>query len=175
MVSYSFPKYVSERKERILNSRYGKDSADFKDFNTVVTAIIIMKSCAKLNQAIYALRDKCIESESKRPRYSSSYDSYSYTSWYNSTDENVLKIKNAAILVRDNIHNYSKKYTVEGFEEEFVNKIKYSVYAICNKFFVETRTLTERATDTGASIIGYIVAFIIFCFLFWIIVQCACG
>ena len=173
MASYNYPPYVSRMKTDYLNDKFGKDSAGFKSFNSAILAINLLKACAKLNLAIYTLRDKykAMELQSNRGYVGVSY--YSTPAWYNSTDEDVLRIKNSAIAVRDQLHGYSKKYTVDGFEENFINTIKYSVYSICDKFFVDTKTVTEKATEAGANVAGTIMAIVIFCSLFWLVAKCA--
>ena len=178
MAEYKTPSSLSETKNRIENRRYGKDSADFKDYNTFATAFNMIKACAKLNVAIYAMKEKYYKEEMQRPHYSSYSnfnDSLIGRYWGNTTDEDALRIKSAANAIKEKIHYYSKKYTVDDFEEKFVNKFKYSVYSICKLFDVETRTLTERATDTGTNILFHVIAFVLFCLLFAFVAKCATG
>ena len=174
MANYSFPEKVSNIKKDFLDSRYGKDSYGYKDFNTAVTAIILIKACAKINMAIYALRDKYAALEAKYPSRYSSLD-FTYPVWYKSTDEDVIKIKNLATNAKNGINNYSKKYTLDGFEENFINTFKYKVFSICERFFVETRTITQQATDAGENILIYVVGFILFVAVFYLMAKCACG
>ena len=175
MANFSFPEKVSKIKKEYLDSRYGKDSYGYKDFNTAVLAIIFIKACAQINRAIYALRDKYAAQEAKYPRGFSSYESIPFPIWYKSTDEDVLKIKNAAIKTKDGINNYAKKYTLDGFEENFINTFKYQVFYICERFDIETRTFTQQATDAGENILIHVVGFILFVAVFFLMVKCACG
>ncbi len=182
MVDFKYPSWVSETMCEYRDGRYSMNSDAFKNFNSAITAINLLKSCAKLNLAIYALRDqyraKEIEEAKSRPSYPG-YNSYSNLfsspNWSTSTDQDVLRIKNAAIEARDRIHAYSKKHTLPNFEQEFISTVKYTVYDICNRFFVNTKTLTEKATETGSNILGSIVAFVLFCFCFWLVAKCATG
>lgn len=175
MAAYTPPSSLATTRNWIESGRYGKDSADYKDFNTFATALSMIRYCAKINIAIYALRDKYRAEESNRPRYNYISDSQIGMYWKDTTDKDALKIKSAANAAKESIHFYSKKYTTDDFEEKFVNKIKYSVYAICNVFGVETRTMTERATDTGANMMGGIIAFVFFCLAFALLAKCASG
>ena len=137
-----------------------------------------MKLCAKYNLAILALQDKykAVEATLYYSRFSRpSYSSYGTPNWHLSTDEDVLRIKNAAIAVRDKIHAYSKKYTLQGFEEDFINNFKYSVYTTCNRFFINTKTVSEKVTETGGNIVINTLFFIVFCTLFWLVAKCACS
>lgn len=187
MANYKYPDYVSHLRTEIENSRHGRYSADYKYYNTAVTAINLLRNCAQINMAIHAFLEKYkaqeIELAEKNPtlsRYqdylnnqSSFPEKYTRIDWHNSTDESVLKIKNAAIQARDQIHGYSKKYTIDGFEEDFINTIKYKVYSICDKFMVNTKTIGEKATDTGASAIGGILHFALLLLLFFLVAKCA--
>ena len=178
MVDFKYPSWVSQTMQEYRDGRYSKDSDGFRNFNSAITAINLLKSCARLNLAIYALIEKYKVQEASQ--YQSRWlqqSSYSFgtPAWYNSTDEDVIRIKNAAIDAKDKIHAYSKKYTLNGFEEGFINTVKYSVYAICDRFFVNTKTLKEKATETGSNILGSIVAFVLFCFVFWLVAKCATG
>lgn len=179
MAEYKTPSSLSRTKSRIETSRYGKDSADFKDYNTFATAFGFVRSCAKLNVAIDGLKEKYRAEEISRSHYSYSYSSYGNSiigvNWARTTDEHALKIKEAANSIKEGLHFYSKKYTDDEFEDEFINKFKYSVYAICEKFDIETRTLTERATDTGTSVIFNVIAFVLFCLMFAFVAKCATG
>ena len=191
MASYRYPPHIKQIQKDYLDSPNGKSSTGFKSFNTVITAINILKSCAQLNVAIYALRDKLSTKETEHEkmfpflsdsvtnRYSRSLerDYHSSEMKYLSytTDADLLKIKNAAIDARDRIHGYSKKYTIEGFEENFINNIKYNVFSICDKFRIETRTITEKTTETGENIIGNIIAFALFILVFILVGKCATG
>ena len=178
MLDFKYPSFVSETMEEYRDGRYSKDTDGFRNFNSAVTAINLLKACAKLNLAIYALRDKYKLQEASQYQnkwIQQSIYSYGTPAWYNSTDEDVLRIKNAAIEARDKIHAYSKKYTVEGFEDGFVNTIKYGIYVICDRFFVNTKTLSEKATETGANVVGSIIAFVLFCLVFWLVAKCATG
>ena len=182
MVDFKYPSWVSESMRKYREGKYSMNSDGFKEFNSAITAINLLKSCAKLNLAIYALRDKYreqeIEEAKNRPSYLG-YNSYSYSystpNWSTSTDDDVLRIKNAAIEARDRIHAYSKRHTMPDFEQGFINTVKFSVYGICDRFFVNTKTLTEKATETGTNILGSIVAFVLFCFCFWLVAKCATG
>ena len=177
MAEYKTPSSFAYTKERIENSRYGRDSADFKDYNTFATAFGFVRSCAKLNVAIHGLKEKYRAEEIARARYLPYYnDRDSLTNyWANTTDECALKIKSAANIIKKGIHSYSKKYTLEDFEEKFINKFKYSVYVICHNFGIETRTLTEKAADTGSNILLNIIAFALFCLVFSFVAKCATG
>lgn len=182
IASYEIPSYVSEIKENYLNSIDGKKSNGYKEFNTVITAIGLLKSCAQINMAIYALRNKYLLAEElynkqsyKKYGYNNPFTGYLNVSWHNSTDENVIRIKNAAIETRDKIHGFSKKYTVEGFEENFINTFKYRVYGICDKFYISTQTLTEKTVESGSNILVSIITFALFCLLFGLVAKCATG
>ena len=177
MANYSFPKEVSEIKERILNSRYGKDSGNYKDFYTTTTAISILRACARINIAIYALHNRCVAQEAKIPRYlKDSYENYSSClSLHDTNDKEIMNIKDAATKAKEWINYYSKKYTIDGFEENFINTLKYNVYSICERFNVETRTLTQRATDAGEDFLIKVVLFLLFVGVFFLMAKCACG
>ena len=103
------------------------------------------------------------------------YFSYSAPLWSISKNEKVLKIKDLAISAKDRIQGYSKKYTIDGYEENFINKIKYNIYSINSIFMVDTRTLKEKAVDTGGNILGGIIAFVLFCLAFYLMAKCATG
>jgi hypothetical protein len=194
MASFKYPPFVSETMQEYRSGRYSKDSDGFRNFNSAVTAINLIKACARLNLAIYALQDKLKSKElelakddSPLGRYLSTIsnstsistkdylESQEMKSLMYTTDTDLLKIKDAASDVKDKIHAYSKKYTLADFEENFVSTIKYSAYNICGKFMVETRTITERATDTGSNILGNIVIFAILTFLLILVGKCATG
>ena len=193
MANYKYPSFVSETMREYRDGRYSKDSEGFKNFNSAVTAINILKSCARMNLAIYALKKKYeimeMEAAKANPALSryqyylsnqySVVNQYAYSEERKSlpytSDADILQIKEAAINVRDKIHAYSKKHTVEGFEENFINTVKFGVYTICERFFVNTKTLTEKATETGSNIAGNIIAFVLFCFAFWLLAKCASG
>lgn len=173
MANYKYPDTVYSIKEGILDSRYGKDSNRYRDFNTLITGISLIKSCAQINVAIYTLQKKYKEYELL---YGTSYHSYSsMTHWFNSTDEDVLRIKDAAIVARDKINGFSKKYTIDGFEENFINKIKYSVYAINRTFMIDTRTIGQKTEDFGIEVFGRIVLYGVFFLLFFLVAKCASG
>lgn len=171
MANFVYPASVHNERERLENSYYGKESADFKTFNTIITTINLIKACAKINVAIYNLQAKYRKFE--RQSGINSYTPFSTPSWASSTDEDVLKIKNAAINARDRIHGYSKKYTIEGFEQKFIDKIKWSVYVINNTFRVDTRTIGEKAEDASANVIGVVVGFGILVLVFFLMSKCA--
>jgi len=182
MVDFKYPSWVSETMREYRNGRYSMNSDGFKEFNTAITAINLLKSCAKLNLAIYALRDKYkaeeIELAKNSPsgRYDSSnyftHSSYANPAFQSPSDENVLKIKNAAIEARDKIQAYSKKHTLPNFEQEFISTFKYTVYRICDMFFVNTKTLTEKAADTGGNCLGTIFAIFLFGLLLSLVGKC---
>ena len=124
IVNFKYPSWVSETIHEYNSGMYSKDSDGFRNFNTAITAINFIKLCAKYNLAILALQDKYKTAEAtlyyshfSRP----SYSSYGTPNWHLSADEDVLRIKNAAIAVRDKIHTYNKKYTLQGFEEDFIS------------------------------------------------------
>lgn len=173
--SFEYPSYVSRMRSDIINGRYGKDCADYRNINTFLTGMGILRSCAQINNAIHALEEKYSAQESKNHYRYASYSSFSSPSWYNSSDPEVLAIKNQAIAARDKIHNFSKKYTVEGFEENFINKVKYSVYVICNRFMVDTRTLGQKTEDASINIFARIVVYGGFFLLFFLVGKCATG
>ena len=163
IVNFKYPSWVSETIHEYNSGMYSKDSDGFRNFNTAITAINFIKLCAKYNLAILALQDKYKTAEAtlyyshfSRP----SYSSYGTPNWHLSADEDVLRIKNAAIAVRDKIHAYSKNYTLQGFEEDFINTFKYAVYSTCNRFRVNTKTVTEEVVDTGGNFICNILFFI---------------
>ena len=179
MANFKNPSWVSDKMREYREDRDSMNTNEFKNFNSATTAIYLLKSCAKLNLAIYALRDKYRkeEIEMAKNKYNLANDTYSYwnynPNWAISTDEDVLRIRNAAVKAMDMIQSYSKKHTLPNFEQDFINTIKYSVYGICHRFSVETRTLTEKATETGGTILGSIVAFVFICFSFWLFAKCA--
>lgn len=178
IMNFKFPSWVSETIHEYNSGMYSKDSDGFRNFNTAITAINLMKLCAKYNLAILALQDKykAVEATLYYSRFSRpSYSSYGTPNWHLSTDEDVLRIKNAAIAVRDKIHAYSKKYTLQGFEEDFINNFKYSVYTTCNRFFINTKTVSEKVTETGGNIVFNTLFFIVFCTFFWLVAKCACS
>ena len=177
IVNFKFPSWVSETIHEYNSGMYSKDSDGFRNFNTAITAINLMKLCAKYNLAILALQDKykAVEATLYYSRFSRPPLSYGTPNWHLSADEDVLRIKNAAIAVRDKIHAYSKKYTLKGFEEDFINTFKYAVYSTCNRFRVNTKTVTEEVVDTGGNFICNILFFICFCVLFWLVAKCACS
>lgn len=178
MIDFKYPSWVSGTIQEYRDGRYSMDSDSFRNLNSAVTAINLLKTCARYNLAIYALQNRYRAEEATQ--YQSRWitqRSYSYGSpnWHTSTDEDVLRIKNAAIAVRDKIHAYSKKYTLPEFEQNFINTFKYTVYTTCDRFFVNTKTITEKATETGSNILGSIVAFVLFCLVFWLVAKCATG
>ena len=177
IVNFKFPSWVSETINEYNSGMYSKDSDGFRNFNTAITAINFIKLCAKYNLAILALQDKykAVEATLYYSRFSRPPLSYGTPNWHLSADEDVLRIKNAAIAVRDKIHAYSKKYTLQGFEEDFINTFKYAVYSTCNRFRVNTKTVTEEVVDTGGNFICNILFFICFCVLFWLVAKCACS
>ena len=194
MISFKYPPFVSETMQEYRSGRYSKDSDGFRNFNTAVTAINILKACVRLNFAIYDLRGKykakeleLAKDDSALGRYLSTIanESSSVTKNYietqemkslaYTTDADFLKIKAAAAEVKDKIHSDSKKYTLSDFEEEFISTIKYPVYNICNKFNVETRTITERATETGSNILGNIIVFALLTLLLILAGKCVTG
>ena len=177
IVNFKYPSWVSETIDEYNSGMYSKDSDGFINFNTAITAINLIKVCAKYNLAILALQDKykAVEATLYYSRFSRPPLSYGTPNWHLSADEDVLRIKNAAIAVRDKIHAYSKKYTLQGFEEDFINTFKYAVYSTCNRFRVNTKTVTEEVVDTGGNFICNILFFICFCVLFWLVAKCACS
>ena len=178
IVNFKYPSWVSETIHEYNSGMYSKDSDGFRNFNTAITAINFIKLCAKYNLAILALQDKYKTAEATLyySRFSRpSYSSYGTPNWHLSADEDVLRIKNAAIAVRDKIHSYSKKYTLQGFEKDFINTFKYTVYSTCNRFRLNTKTVTEEVVDTGGNFICNILFFICFCVLFWLVAKCACS
>ena len=177
IVNFKYPSWVSETIHEYNSGMYSKDSDGFRNFNTAITAINLIKVCAKYNLAILALQDKykAVEATLYYSRFSRPPLSYGTPNWHLSADEDVLRIKNAAIAVRDKIHAYSKKYTLQGFEEDFINTFKYAVYSTCNRFRVNTKTVTEEVVDTGGNFICNILFFICFCVLFWLVAKCACS
>lgn len=177
IVNFKYPSWVSETIDEYNSGMYSKDSDGFRNFNTAITAINLIKVCAKYNLAILALQDKykAVEVTLYYSRFSRPPLSYGTPNWHLSTDEDVLRIKNAAIAVRDKIHAYSKKYTLQGFEEDFINTFKYAVYTTCNHFFVNTKTVTEKVTETGGNIIFNTLFFIVLCALLGLVAKCACS
>ena len=177
IVNFKYPSWVSETIDEYNRGMYSKDSDGFRNFNTAITAINLIKVCAKYNLAILALQDKykAVEATLYYSRFSRPPLSYGTPNWHLSADEDVLRIKNAAIAVRDKIHAYSKKYTLQGFEEDFINTFKYAVYTTCNHFFVNTKTVTEKVTETGGNIIFNTLFFIVLCTLFGLVAKCACS
>ena len=177
IVNFKYPSWVSETIDEYNSGMYSKDSDGFRNFNTAITAINLIKVCAKYNLAILALQDKykAVEATLYYSRFSRPPLSYGTPNWHLSADEDVLRIKNAAIAVRDKIHAYSKKYTLQGFEEDFINTFKYAVYTTCNHFFVNTKTVTEKVTETGGNIIFNTLFFIVLCILFGLVAKCACS
>ena len=177
IVNFKYPSWVSETIDEYNSGMYSKDSDGFRNFNTAITAINLIKVCAKYNLAILALQDKykAVEATLYYSRFSRPPLSYGTPNWHLSADEDVLRIKNAAIAVRDKIHAYSKNYTLQGFEEDFINTFKYAVYSTCNRFRVNTKTVTEKVTETGGNIIFNTLFFIVFCALFGLVAKCACS
>lgn len=168
MGNYKYPDYVSSIRKEIIDSYNGKNSDRYKRFNTILTAISLIKSCAQINTAIYDLINECKEQENNF----GTFHSYSPIYWFDSTNEGVLRIKKAAISTRDKIHGYSKKYTVDGFEENFINKIKYQVYVINDKFLVDTRTVGQKTQDFGIEVFGRVILYGLFFLLFFIVAKC---
>lgn len=190
--SFTYPQSVAEMKRDYMDSPNGKNSESFKNFNTVIAAINILKSCARVNMAIYALRDKCIAKENvlgdsqSLTRYMSRTENLSsdvrsvihkseISSLPYSNDPEIIRVKNTAIETRDMIHGYNSKYTVIGFEEVFISTVKYQLYDICKKFKVETRTVTERVSEAGGNAVAYILLFGILVFLLILVGKCATG
>ncbi|WP_111897396.1 hypothetical protein [Pseudoprevotella muciniphila] len=167
---FKYPSYVSETMNKFKSGdrRYNKNSDYYRNLNTIVTAINILKACANLNMAIISMSDKYkTKNISYHYLYAQSFSSYA--------NEDVLRIKKAAIEAKNRINCFSKKYTIQGFEESCINTVKYGVYAICNKFMVETRTITQRTTEVGTNIIMSIIGFVVFCLAFWVLAKCASG
>lgn len=175
MAAYETPSCFDTTRQGILDGRYGKESADYKNYNTFATAFYLIRACAKINVAIYALKEK-YRTEEKRLPYNIT-DSFSYSIigeiWDNTTDEDALRIKSAAVDAKNRIQTYSPKYTSEDFEEGFINLLKYPVYEICHKFGVDTRTLTQKSCDLGANVLFNIISFAIFCLAFGLLAKCA--
>lgn len=182
MATYDYPTSISRLREQLNNSRYLDSAYHDKDFNSFVTALGLVKACANINVAINSLYLKSKEKELELIKmigvycYNNSYNNHYYDSCYfDKNDEDIIKIKIAANEVKERIHGYSKKYTIEGFEDNFINSIKYQVYTICDRFHIETRSITERATEKGIDIITWIVLFVLFCVFFSFIAKCATG
>ncbi len=159
-----------------MNSREGKESKSFKEYNTVITAINLLKSCAKINVAIYALQNKYRAEENRNHYRLTGVNNdlgtrFNSQVWNSSNEEEVLQLKNSATEARDRIHSYSKKYTVDGFETGFINTIKYSVYDICRRFYVETKTMSDKAEEAGSNCLGLIVSFAILILIFWVLTK----
>lgn len=174
MAEYTYPRSFDEAEEQILNNREGRSSQTYKEYNTIVTAMNMIIACARINLAIKALHAKYKNIEIKHGlKNSSLYRDESNISFYKSSEPDVLKIKNLAIKARDRIHNYSKSYTTGDFEKEFVNKLKYKVYAICNVFFVETRTIGQKAEDAGSDFLMKLIMFGLFVLVFFLVAKCA--
>lgn len=174
IVSYTSP----PEYKRILESSNSSNSS--RDFNTLVTAKSFILLCAKVNVAIYSLKEKYLAKESK---YSALVDpSIVFRSsmlpkenWAYTTDEDVLKIKRAVIVLKDYIQNYSRKKVADDFENNFINTFKYQVYDLCRTFGVDTRTIKEKASDTGTDIFANIILYGILFFLFILVAKCATG
>lgn len=171
MVNYKYPDYVYEIREEIIDSYYGKNSDRYIRFNTILTAISLIKSCAQINIAIYDLINKCEEQE----KIFGTAHTYGPIYWFASKDEDVIRIKKAAIATRDKIHGYSKKYTVDDFEEKFIDKIKYQVYVINDRFLVDTRTIGQKTQDFGIEVFGRVILYGLFFLLFFIVAKCMSG
>lgn len=172
MANYTTPRKVGERKEQIIE-RYGKGSNDYKQFNTVVTAIGMIVRCAQINESIRALHAKYKQKEDKyKYRFDSRYDSITYD-WSKSTDPDAMKIKDAAITARNKIHGYSKRYTIDGFEEGFVDKIKMGVYNVCGKFSVDTQTVESKIEDFSIDAVIKIVGYGLMFLAFFLVAKCA--
>lgn len=194
MVEYKYPAFVSKVFQEYRDGRYSKDSDSYRNLNSAVTAINILKACANINLAIYALRDKYLAKETelynKNPalsRYmsfiknnqssivSNSIFTQEKTNLPYSRDADILRIKDAVIYAREKIQSYSKKYTVEGFEEDFINTVKYRVYSLCDIFGVETRTITERTVETSGNILGAIIKIGLYGLIIMLVGKCVTG
>ena len=172
MSCYKFPRVVGERKQEIID-HYGKNSDDYKQFNTVLTGISLIVCCAQINQAIRALYSKYKQKEDKY-RFTSSYSSYyNVPNWSLSKDPDVLSIKYTAITARDEIHGYSRKYTVDDFEKDFIDKVKIGVYDICFVFSIDTQSLGEKIEDASWNIGAGVVVYGIIFLLFFLMATCA--
>lgn len=181
ITSYLSPKTISDTKESFNNSIGSKDTNSFKEFNTFVTAFTLVKECANLNMAIYSLKEKYHQEEISFAKenpggvYHFSYfrDNIHNMNWYESSDKDVLRIRDIAYSIKDIIHSYNKKYTRNDFEEKFINKFKFTIYNTCNIFRIDTRTFTEKATEKGENIFFHILFFVLFCFAFFLVSKCA--
>ena len=157
IVNFKYPSWVSETIHEYNSGMYSKDSDGFRNFNTAITAINFIKLCAKYNLAILALQDKYKTAEAtlyyshfSRP----SYSSYGTPNWHLSADEDVLRIKNAAIAVGDKIHTYNKKYKTlipsTNFTFLFIISNKFNCN-ICSNIYCNTK----RKIKTTNCIINY--------------------
>jgi hypothetical protein len=158
IAAYNFPSYVSEEEQRILKSRYGKDSHNYKDFYTATTAISILVVCAKINQDIKELNVKY----GKRYSYGSSLNEY-----FDTECETAIHLKKILAFARDKINCYNKSYTVDGFELGFIGKFQTGIKGLCYNLLIDTETpLKTKVAKTVDNSLGCMVFFIFFCISF---------
>lgn len=171
MLEYETPSSILSTRREIEDSCYSKDSDTYIEFNTFVTTYNLIRKCLNLNSAINTLREKYKLEEIARKRYrqQSPFDSLIHTVWYRTSDPDALEIKRLAISAKERIQGYNKKYVTTDFENLFINKIKYQVYVICDRFRIDTRTLTEKTTDTGINLLIYVIGFVVLCVVFYLI------
>lgn len=174
MSNYCFPNKVSQRKIQIVE-RYGKNSDDYKKFNTMVTAIAMIVRCAQVNEAIRKLYLQYKQREDEYPYLKIQSKGYNelYYNWNSSQDADVQNIKDAAITARDEFHAYSKKYTIEGFDDNFVNKLRLGVYNICSKFYVDTHTTEEKIENFAIGAVENVIGFALMLLMFFLVAKCA--
>lgn len=167
MASFKFPGYVSEQRKRILNSRYGKDSYDYKDFYTATTAITILIRCARINQAIH---DLCSQYRRKL-----SYNTYSLESYFPSNCEKAIYLKNTIVELRDWLNCYNKKYTVDDFENDFISHINFGVRSLCYTLLIDTESpmklKAERAINNSLGCMVFFIFFLVSASLFAMIAS----
>ena len=176
--SYTIPSNAKKMRDRYITGDYSKDSI-YTEINTVITAMEIIVSCAQINKAIYALQNRYKKNEeemqTKYHIYNDDVMILIKKNWSLDKNEDVINLKNAIIKARDKINYFSHKYTVKGFQEDFISEVRPKIYSLCDKFRLEPRTKTDKAKEGFGNFINYLICFVIFCLLFYLVVKCATG
>lgn len=170
--TYEFPISVLKKIDE-LRSEYGRKSSRYIRYNTIITSIYIIKYCAGINISINNLAERC--------RYTDRIFRNTYTShapilnWNIYSDKDVIAIKNAATVAINKINTYSRVYTVDNFEKDFVEKIKEQVLQIAWRFNIDTSSTSDKLKEAGGNCLGEAVLIIVGLLVITLIAKCATG